>query len=80
MPLKRRTNDTPETLSAELRQVLLFGPHSIGKTLHDYDHDALRVVWQAHKAELLARAGRTPPWFVDRDWFVRVVRREPEDE
>jgi len=69
-----------EPLSDELRTVLLYGPWKVGKTLRQIPpHDELRVLWEAHRPSLLAALPRgKTPWFLERDWFVRQIRGEPE--
>jgi hypothetical protein len=65
-------------LSEELRTILLDGPWAIGKTLRDLPpHDELRAVWAVHGPALLAsRPRRRRPWFLGRDWFVKLIRGE----
>ena len=78
MPLTRRTDAPVEPLAPELRTILLFGPHTIGKSLYEIpDHDTLRELWRVHGPALLASKGcPKKPWFLERDWFVTYVRRE----
>ena len=67
-------------LSPELRQVLLYGPHTIGKTLHDFQHDMLRELWRLHGPTLLASQDcPREPWFPARDEFVSYVRTHLRD-
>lgn len=68
----------PTPLDEPLRQLLLVGP-PLGKTVRDFpSHDELRRLWQQHGAAILASLPpRVVPWFVERDRFVRDVRREP---
>lgn len=75
----RLKTPAPDVLSAEMTQLLLEGPHALGKTLWEIpDHDTLRRLWQQHGAALRARQPRGREiWFELRDDFVRVLRREP---
>ena len=77
MPLTPRRTDSIPPLSSERRQVLLHGPHTIGKPLSDFPHDTLRDLWRVHGPTLIASKGcPRQPWFVTRDQFVEYVRRE----
>ena len=77
MPLTHRRPPTRPPLSAELRTVLLHGPHAAGKTPNDFTHDTLRELWRVHGPALLASKDcPTQPWFPERDAFVTYVRRE----
>ena len=76
MRLKTSAPDSP--LSDEMRTILLDGPWAVGKKLIDLPpHNHLRDLWAVHGPALLAsRPGRRRPWFLDRDWFVKLIRGE----
>lgn len=79
----RRFVDPGDVLTDELATILQWGPWRVGKLLKDLpDHDrVLRPLWRRHGARLTAEMPRgQQPWFIDRDWFIRVVRGEPEEE
>jgi hypothetical protein len=64
-------------LAPELRTILCYGPWKVGKTLRDLPpHDQLRARWHDHGAVLTASLHGRRPWFVERDWFVRLLQGE----
>lgn len=65
-------------LDPQLARLLVDGPWSVGKQLRDLPpHDALRRLWAQHgDAILRSLPPRGVPWFVERDRFVRDIRRE----
>jgi hypothetical protein len=71
-----RLKGTTPPLDPQLRQLLVDGPWSVGKTLRDLPpHDELRAAWQRHGAAILATLPpRVVPWFVERDRFVAELR------
>ena len=76
MPTRRAA---PPPLSPELRRLLIEGPYVLGRALPSkQEHDELRELWRLHGAAIEASLPRGKrAWFVERDWFVRQVRREP---
>ena len=75
MPLRRFGSAIP--LSKELQRVLLFGPESIDKTLHEIpDHDSLVRLWLQHEPALRAQLPRgRRAWMEERIYFVEQIRR-----
>ena len=66
----------PEGLSAEDERLLRYGPERAPMP-SQATHDRLRALWTIHGAAITASMPRgTRPWFVEREWFVRVCRHE----
>ena len=77
--MRPRGSPTP-TLTPELLTLMVAGPWAIGQTLLTMPtHGRLRTLWQTHETVIraeAARRGREQPWFLDRDWFVRLLDGE----
>jgi hypothetical protein len=69
-----------DVLSVELRTLLMHGPYAINKRPSTIPaHDELRKCWTMYGPSILASMPRGHrPWFVDKDYLVRVVRGEPD--
>jgi hypothetical protein len=76
MRKKKPTAAAP--ITREMEELLVYGPFLLGKKLTDLPpHDEMRAAWAVHGAGLTATMPRGKvPWFVDRDWFVSLVRGE----
>jgi hypothetical protein len=75
--VRRKGTPPPAPLSPELRALLLYGPWRDGVLHPSPPHDALRVLWTLHGEALTATLTRgQQPWFVEKDWFISVLRGE----
>lgn len=76
MTLTRRDAPAQSCLSAEDERLLRGGP-AIAPMPSRSTHDRLRALWVIHGPTIIATTPRgQSPWFVARDAFVRIVRRE----
>ena len=81
MTLSRRPLRPPVTaIDPDLLTLMIASPWAVGKDLLTApNHDTLRALWTSHETKIrleAARRGVESIWYLERDWFVRLVRGE----